>query len=72
MFVNHVKIYYTHEDNEEYHTTNPGITRIQIDETGNVTIDYKELDEQGQEYTKFIPSTSYRSMKYTREVLVPK
>jgi len=72
MFVNHIKIYYTHEDIEEYHTTNPEITRIQVDEKGNIKIDYKQLDEKGQEYTKFIPATSYRNIKYTKEVIIPK
>lgn len=71
MFVNHVKIFYTQEDIEEFHTTNPEISRIQF-ENGNVTINYKQLDKQGQEYSKFIPSTSYRNLKYTKEVLVPK
>lgn len=72
MFINHVKIFYTQEDIEEYHTTSPEIARIQFDERGNITIDYKQLDEQGQEYSKFIPATSYRNLKYTKEVLVPK
>ncbi|MDO9044799.1 MAG: hypothetical protein Q7U35_05765 [Methanobacteriaceae archaeon] len=72
MFVNHVKIFYSQEDIEEYHTTSPEIVRIQFVENGNVTIYYKQLDEQGQEYSKFIPFTSYRNIKYTKEILVPK
>lgn len=72
MFVSHVRIYYTTEDIEDYHSANANISRIVIEKNGNVIIDFKDLKNKGEEFSKFIPSTSYKHIQYTKEILIPK
>lgn len=72
MFVSHVRIYYTTDDMEDYHSANPDISRIVVEKNGNIIIDFKDLKNEGAEFSKFIPSTSYKHIHYTKEILIPK